>query len=160
MAYGDALRGPSPSPRRCTTDGSGRRARGQAREQPPMLGMLSSHTSTADLLAWSQPQGAAAPATPSPPRRPGQPSKAIRKVVFGRQVTKEEADSLTKRSDFSPPPFFSCCSPLMLAVLRFGSVDSFTSIDLGLTDLRFSLLLQEAVGPACWPLPAGAQDSA
>lgn len=33
----------------------------------------SSHTSTADLLAWPQPQGqATAPATPSPPRRPGQ----------------------------------------------------------------------------------------
>jgi hypothetical protein len=103
----------------------------------------SSHTSTADLLAWPQPQGPA-PATPSPPRRPGQvtaappsslssfslhaylhlpppspdacrfwltklaslrfaqPSEAIRKVVFGGQVTEEEADSLTKRSDSLP----------------------------------------------------------
>ncbi|CAN6306428.1 unnamed protein product, partial [Urochloa humidicola] len=63
----------------------------------------SSHTSTADLLAWPQPQGAAAPATPSPPRRPGQPSEAIRKVVFGGQVTEEEADSLTKRKPCSAP---------------------------------------------------------
>ncbi|CAL4914681.1 unnamed protein product [Urochloa decumbens] len=99
----------------------------------------SSHTSTADLLAWPQPQGAHAPATPSPPRRPGQvtppvtpppstrvaasspvicrsrltrelialtcaqPSEAIRKVVFGGQVTEEEADSLTKRKPCSAP---------------------------------------------------------
>ncbi|ONL98585.1 hypothetical protein ZEAMMB73_Zm00001d029376 [Zea mays] len=62
----------------------------------------SSHTSTADLLAWPQPQGPA-PATPSPPRRPGQPSEAIRKVVFGGQVTEEEADSLTKRKPCSAP---------------------------------------------------------
>uniref|UniRef100_A0A0A9CZA3 DUF4057 domain-containing protein n=1 Tax=Arundo donax TaxID=35708 RepID=A0A0A9CZA3_ARUDO len=60
----------------------------------------SSHTSTADLLAWPQPQG---PATPSPPRRPGQPSEAIRKLVFGGQVTEEEADSLTKRKPCSAP---------------------------------------------------------
>ncbi|XP_062211437.1 uncharacterized protein LOC133912615 isoform X2 [Phragmites australis] len=60
----------------------------------------SSHTSTADLLAWPQPQG---PATPSPPRRPGQPSEAIRKVVFGGQVTEEEADSLSKRKVCSAP---------------------------------------------------------
>ncbi|PUZ40867.1 hypothetical protein GQ55_9G456700 [Panicum hallii var. hallii] len=64
----------------------------------------SSHTSTADLLAWPQPQGQGpAPATPSPPRRPGQPSEAIRKVVFGGQVTEEEADSLTKRKPCSAP---------------------------------------------------------
>ncbi|KAJ1296804.1 hypothetical protein BS78_01G330700 [Paspalum vaginatum] len=61
----------------------------------------SSHTSTADLLAWPQPQGPAA--TPSPPRRPGQPSEAIRKVVFGGQVTEEEVDSLTKRKPCSAP---------------------------------------------------------
>ncbi|RLN39234.1 uncharacterized protein C2845_PM01G16840 [Panicum miliaceum] len=66
----------------------------------------SSHTSTADLLAWPQPQPQGqgpAPATPSPPRRPGQPSEAIRKVVFGGQVTEEEADSLTKRKPCSAP---------------------------------------------------------
>nr|CAB3500635.1 unnamed protein product [Digitaria exilis] len=50
-----------------------------------------------------RPQGAAAPATPSPPRRPGQPSEGIRKVVFGGQVTAEEADSLTKRKPCSAP---------------------------------------------------------
>lgn len=63
----------------------------------------SSHTSTADLLAWPQPQGPAPAATPSPPRRPGQPSEAIRKVVFGGQVTEAEADSLTKRKPCSAP---------------------------------------------------------
>ncbi|KAL6878411.1 hypothetical protein ACP4OV_012581 [Aristida adscensionis] len=61
----------------------------------------SSHTSTADLLAWPQPEGG--PATPMPPRRPGQPSEAIKKVVFGGQVTEEEADSLTKRKPCSAP---------------------------------------------------------
>ncbi|CAN6241756.1 unnamed protein product [Urochloa humidicola] len=103
MAHGDALHGPSPCPRRCTTGGSGRRARGQARERPPMPGMLSAHTSMADLLTWPQPQGTAAPAMPLPPRHPGQPSEAIRKVVFGGQVTEEEADSLTKRKPCSTP---------------------------------------------------------
>ncbi|TVU46786.1 hypothetical protein EJB05_06347 [Eragrostis curvula] len=60
----------------------------------------SSHTSTSDLLAWPQNQG---PATPSPARRPGQPSEAIKKVVFGGQVTEEEADSLSKRKQCSAP---------------------------------------------------------
>ncbi|KAL6594038.1 hypothetical protein ACP70R_048939 [Stipagrostis hirtigluma subsp. patula] len=60
----------------------------------------SSHTSTADLLAWPQPEG---PATPLPARRPGQPSEAIKKVVFGGQVTEEEADSLSKRKPCSAP---------------------------------------------------------
>ncbi|WVZ57154.1 hypothetical protein U9M48_007575 [Paspalum notatum var. saurae] len=64
----------------------------------------SSHTSTADLLAWPQPQDpAAATPSPQPPRRPGQPSEAVRKVVFGGQVTEEEVDSLTKRKPCSAP---------------------------------------------------------
>jgi len=119
----------------------------------------SSHTSTADLLAWPQPQGQGpAPATPSPPRRPGQvastprlrfpphsslheslhllrglplwidplgpctqPSEAIRKVVFGGQVTEEEADSLTKRSDCFPrPPNPRSLAPRRAFVLVHG----------------------------------------
>ncbi|KAL5208993.1 hypothetical protein ABZP36_004616 [Zizania latifolia] len=60
-----------------------------------------SHTSTADLLAW--PQQADGPATPSPARRPHQPSEALRKVVFGGQVTEEEAESLNKRKPCSAP---------------------------------------------------------
>uniref|UniRef100_A0A804LL74 DUF4057 domain-containing protein n=1 Tax=Zea mays TaxID=4577 RepID=A0A804LL74_MAIZE len=51
----------------------------------------SSHTSTAGLLAWPQPDGAASQA----PRRPNQPTEEFRKVVFGGQVT-EEADGLNK----------------------------------------------------------------
>ncbi|KAK8643117.1 hypothetical protein V6N13_012431 [Hibiscus sabdariffa] len=55
------------------------------------------HTSTADLLTWSenpQPDSAA-----SAPRssRPHQPSDGIKKVVFGGQVTDEEFESLNKR---------------------------------------------------------------
>ncbi|GJN41063.1 hypothetical protein PR202_gn00388 [Eleusine coracana subsp. coracana] len=60
----------------------------------------SSHTSTSDLLAWPQNQG---PTTPSPARHPGQPSEAIKKVVFGGQVSEEEADSLSKRKQCSAP---------------------------------------------------------
>ncbi|KAG8063194.1 hypothetical protein GUJ93_ZPchr0003g16814 [Zizania palustris] len=61
-----------------------------------------SHTSTADLLAWPQ-QGDGLEATPSPLRRPHQPSEALRKVVFGGQVTEEEAESLNKRKPCSAP---------------------------------------------------------
>ncbi|KAK8579927.1 hypothetical protein V6N13_143078 [Hibiscus sabdariffa] len=52
------------------------------------------HTSTADLLTWSetpQPDSAARSA------RPHQPSDGIKKVVFGGQVTDEEFESLNKR---------------------------------------------------------------
>ncbi|XP_039000419.1 uncharacterized protein LOC120126256 [Hibiscus syriacus] len=47
------------------------------------------HTSTADLLTWSEdsPQ-------PDSSARPHQPSDGIRKVVFGGQVTDEEFESL------------------------------------------------------------------
>ncbi|GMI83177.1 hypothetical protein like AT1G35780 [Hibiscus trionum] len=52
------------------------------------------HTSTADLLTWSE--------TPQPDSavrsaRPHQPSDGIKKVVFGGQVTDEEFESLNKR---------------------------------------------------------------
>lgn len=64
-----------------------------------------SHTNTADLLAW--PEGAQPElvdgATPPPNRRPHQPSEAIHKVVFGGQVTEEEAESLNKRKQCSAP---------------------------------------------------------
>uniref|UniRef100_A0ACD5UKA4 Uncharacterized protein n=1 Tax=Avena sativa TaxID=4498 RepID=A0ACD5UKA4_AVESA len=64
-----------------------------------------SHTNTADLLAW--PEGAQQElvdaATPPPNRRPHQPSEAIHKVVFGGQVTEEEAESLNKRKQCSAP---------------------------------------------------------
>ncbi|KAK1678668.1 hypothetical protein QYE76_039516 [Lolium multiflorum] len=64
-----------------------------------------SHTNTADLLAW--PEGAqhelADAATPPSNRRPHQPSEAIHKVVFGGQVTEEEAESLNKRKQCSAP---------------------------------------------------------
>jgi len=64
-----------------------------------------SHTSTADLLIWPEgaPQESPAGATPPSNRRPHQPSEALRKVVFGGQVTEEEAESLNKRKPCSAP---------------------------------------------------------
>ncbi|XP_020104315.1 uncharacterized protein LOC109721238 [Ananas comosus] len=59
------------------------------------------HTSTADLLTWKEapPESEAAAAGGS--QRPHQPSEAIRKVVFGGQVSEEEAESLNKRKPCS-----------------------------------------------------------
>ncbi|PWZ40181.1 hypothetical protein Zm00014a_035532 [Zea mays] len=64
-----------------------------------------SHMSTADLLIWPEgaPQESPAGATPPSNRRPHQPSEALRKVVFGGQVTEEEAESLNKRKPCSAP---------------------------------------------------------
>ncbi|KAG2551550.1 hypothetical protein PVAP13_9KG377200 [Panicum virgatum] len=48
----------------------------------------SSHTSTADLLAWPQPQGQGpAPATPPPPRRPGQAISTVSHISFAEDGT-------------------------------------------------------------------------
>ncbi|CAI9116319.1 OLC1v1017432C4 [Oldenlandia corymbosa var. corymbosa] len=64
------------------------------------------HTSTADLLTWSETPPENTPASASAARsatRSHQPSDGIRKVVFGGQVTDEEVESLNKRkpcSDF------------------------------------------------------------
>lgn len=58
------------------------------------------HTSTADLLTWSEtppPDSTAAPRS----SRPHQPSDGISKVVFGGQVTDEEFESLNKRKPCS-----------------------------------------------------------
>ncbi|KAL5982173.1 hypothetical protein ACLOJK_016242 [Asimina triloba] len=62
------------------------------------------HTSTADLLTWSEnpPADSSADASASgsrPAMRSHQPSDGISKVLFGGQVTEEEAESLNKRSD-------------------------------------------------------------
>ncbi|XP_052190122.1 uncharacterized protein LOC127799899 [Diospyros lotus] len=62
------------------------------------------HTSTADLLTWSENPPAAASSTASGPRsapRSHQPSDGISKVVFGGQVTDEEVESLNKRKPCS-----------------------------------------------------------
>uniref|UniRef100_A0A2P2JYL9 Uncharacterized protein LOC105630599 isoform X2 n=2 Tax=Rhizophora mucronata TaxID=61149 RepID=A0A2P2JYL9_RHIMU len=62
------------------------------------------HTSTADLLTWTENPPADSPAVSSAPRpaaRSHQPSDGIRKVVFGGQVTDEEAESLNKRKPCS-----------------------------------------------------------
>ncbi|KAH7861714.1 hypothetical protein Vadar_029814 [Vaccinium darrowii] len=57
-------------------------------------------SSTADLLTWSEvPQPATDPTTNA--SRSHQPSDGIRKVVFGGQVTDEEAESLNKRKPCS-----------------------------------------------------------
>ncbi|KAM1180534.1 hypothetical protein ACFX13_019934 [Malus domestica] len=58
------------------------------------------HTSTADLLTWSETPLADSP-LPSSASRPHQPSDGIRKVVFGGQVTDEEVESLNKRKPCS-----------------------------------------------------------
>ncbi|KAE8656288.1 hypothetical protein F3Y22_tig00117005pilonHSYRG00344 [Hibiscus syriacus] len=59
------------------------------------------HTSTADLLIWSETPPTDSPATATRSTRPHQPSDGIRKVVFGGQVTDEEFESLNKRKPCS-----------------------------------------------------------
>ncbi|KAL7262636.1 hypothetical protein ACSBR1_000905 [Camellia fascicularis] len=54
-----------------------------------------SHTSTADLLTWSEIPPSYSPSTASAARS-HQPSDGISKVVFGGQVTDEEVESLNK----------------------------------------------------------------
>ncbi|KAL6962721.1 hypothetical protein U1Q18_037680 [Sarracenia purpurea var. burkii] len=58
------------------------------------------HTSTADLLTWSETPAAAAPGAHSAARS-HQPPDGISKVVFGGQVTDEEVESLNKRKPCS-----------------------------------------------------------
>ncbi|XP_047957278.1 uncharacterized protein LOC125202844 [Salvia hispanica] len=58
------------------------------------------HTSTADLLTWSENPPEISPAPPSAARS-HQPSDGISKVVFGGQVTDEEVESLNKRKPCS-----------------------------------------------------------
>ena len=56
----------------------------------------SSHTSTADLLAWPQPQGQGqgpAPATPPPPRRPGQVALPVFAVLLLHSLSPRVAAS-------------------------------------------------------------------
>lgn len=65
------------------------------------------HTSTADLLTWSEVPPADSPVTGSAASgarssaRSHQPSDGISKVVFGGQVTDEEVESLMKRKPCS-----------------------------------------------------------
>ncbi|CAL5202872.1 unnamed protein product [Lathyrus oleraceus] len=59
------------------------------------------HTSTADLLTWSETPIADLPAPGSSASRSHQPSDGISKVVFGGQVTDEEVESLNKRKPCS-----------------------------------------------------------
>ncbi|KAD4386190.1 hypothetical protein R6Q59_009441 [Mikania micrantha] len=62
------------------------------------------HTSTADLLTWSENPPADSLATGAAARssvRSHQPSDGISKVVFGGQVTDEEVESLNKRKPVS-----------------------------------------------------------
>ncbi|CAA0840448.1 Unknown protein [Striga hermonthica] len=59
--------------------------------------MKKPHTSTADLLTWSENPPESSPAT----ARSHLPSDGISKVVFGGQVTDEEVESLNKRKPCS-----------------------------------------------------------
>ncbi|KAJ8528463.1 hypothetical protein K7X08_022155 [Anisodus acutangulus] len=66
----------------------------------------SSHTSTADLLTWSEvPPSSNSPAVAAAASgsasRSHQPSDGISKAVFGGQITDEEADTLNKRKPCS-----------------------------------------------------------
>ncbi|KAF9678867.1 hypothetical protein SADUNF_Sadunf07G0080900 [Salix dunnii] len=57
------------------------------------------HTSTADLLTWKEAPPSAS--TPSSSHRPHQPSDKISKVLFGGQVSQEEAESLMNKKPCS-----------------------------------------------------------
>ncbi|KAK4276807.1 hypothetical protein QN277_014914 [Acacia crassicarpa] len=59
------------------------------------------HTSTADLLTWSETPPSDSPAPGSAAVRSHQPSDGISKVVFGGQVTDEEVENLNKRKPCS-----------------------------------------------------------
>ncbi|KAL2906071.1 DNA oxidative demethylase ALKBH2 [Bienertia sinuspersici] len=59
-----------------------------------------SHSSTADLLTWTESPPSDSPA-PSSASRSHQPSDAVSKVLFGGQITEEEALSLAKRKPCS-----------------------------------------------------------
>ncbi|XP_021714166.1 uncharacterized protein LOC110682206 [Chenopodium quinoa] len=59
-----------------------------------------SHTSTADLLTWTETPLPHSPAPSSAPRS-HQPSDAVSKVLFGGQISEEEAESLAKRKPCS-----------------------------------------------------------
>ncbi|CAA7013346.1 unnamed protein product [Microthlaspi erraticum] len=60
------------------------------------------HTSTADLLTWSEVPPPDSPSSaPRSAVRSHQPSDGISKVVFGGQVTDEEVESLNKRKPCS-----------------------------------------------------------
>ncbi|ESW35640.1 hypothetical protein PHAVU_001G252000 [Phaseolus vulgaris] len=54
------------------------------------------HTSTSDLLTWSETPPPESPVTASSAARPGQPSDRISKVLHGGQLTDEEAQTLAK----------------------------------------------------------------
>ncbi|XP_072992616.1 uncharacterized protein [Typha latifolia] len=62
------------------------------------------HTSTADLLTWSETpaadQSPASAATPAS-RRPGKPAGGITPVMFGAQMSEEEAETLNQRKPCS-----------------------------------------------------------
>ncbi|XP_077214106.1 hematological/neurological-like protein [Tasmannia lanceolata] len=62
-----------------------------------------SHTSTADLLTWPENSPAIDSTTPGsrPTIRTHQPADGISKVLFGGQMTEEEAESLLKRKPCS-----------------------------------------------------------
>nr|XP_010926278.1 uncharacterized protein LOC105048618 isoform X2 [Elaeis guineensis] len=62
-----------------------------------------SHTSTADLLTWTEAPQVAPPTAEWGSRRPYQPSGGISKVLFGGQMTEEEAESVLKRKPCSGP---------------------------------------------------------
>ncbi|KAJ0586202.1 putative DNA oxidative demethylase [Helianthus annuus] len=61
------------------------------------------HTSTADLLTWSEnpPADSLSGSAPRSSARSHMPSDGISKVVFGGQVTDEEVESLNKRKPVS-----------------------------------------------------------
>ncbi|KAL8476167.1 hypothetical protein ACS0TY_028722 [Phlomoides rotata] len=62
------------------------------------------HTSTSDLLTWTEappPESSSSADVSRPAARSNQPSDGISKVLFGGQITEEEAESLNKRKPCS-----------------------------------------------------------
>ncbi|KAJ6419434.1 hypothetical protein OIU84_029528 [Salix udensis] len=59
------------------------------------------HTSTADLLTWKEAPPSVSTPSSSSSHRPHQPSDKISKVLFGGQVSQEEAESLMNKKPCS-----------------------------------------------------------
>lgn len=103
------------------------------------------HTSTADLLTWSENPAADSPATASAARsasRSHQPSDGISKVVFGGQVTDEEVESLNKRK---PVSGFKLKEMTGSGIFVAGAEDGDEEIDASLNNKTGVRLYQQAV---------------
>lgn len=109
------------------------------------------HTSTADLLTWSEnpPENSPAPGSAAAAARSSarshQPSDGISKVVFGGQVTDEEVESLNKRKPCSGYKMKEMTgSGIFAASEENGAIESETA-DPSLTNKTGLRMYQQAV---------------